>query len=44
MYSNAKQWRDIRNLVLVERRSKRQVVGETGISWATLGLKQANTE
>lgn len=36
MHNDVTQWIDIRNRVLVDKCSKRQVIRETGLSWKTL--------
>jgi hypothetical protein len=36
MYQDVKQWREIRDRVLVDKCSKRQVVRDAGVSWGTL--------
>ena len=36
VYTNMKQWNDIRQRVLVQGVSKRQILRETGMHWTTL--------
>ena len=36
VYTNMKQWNDIRQRVLVQGESKRQILRETGMHWTTL--------